>query len=350
MRKLRNILFFLLVALSFNVMANEVKSEPMNVREFILHHVADSYSWHITKFNGHDISIPFPVILRGENGKWHLFSSAQLDNNKSYKGFYISHEEKYAGKIVEKNAQGDEIRPLDLSFTKNACSIVISSIILLSVFLITARSFKRKPLEGKKGLVGLMEILILNIENEIAKPSIGKTYRKYTPYLLTLFFFIFLNDLLGIIPIFPGGSNVTGNIAITFTLAFITMLIVNIGGSKEYWKEILWPDVPIWLKIPPIIPIIEIVGIFTKPFALMIRLFASIFAGHAIILGLLSIIFISASMGIAINSSMTVLSIFFTVFISFVELLVGYFQAYIFTLLTAVFIGLARVEPHHAKH
>jgi len=199
-------------------------------------------------------------------------------------------------------------------------------------------------------MVGLMEILILNIQNEIVKPCVGKTYRKYMPYLLTLFFFIFLNNLLGLIPVFPGGANVTGNIAITFTLAFITMLIVNIGGSKEYWREILWPDVPIWLKIPPIIPVIEIVGIFTKPFALMIRLFASIFAGHAIVLGLTSLIFISAGMGIAANSSMTVLSIFFSVFISFVELLVGYFQAYIFTLLTAVFIGLARVEPHHAKH
>jgi F-type H+-transporting ATPase subunit a len=351
MRIVRNILLLFALVLSFNVTANEAqKGEPMNVREFILHHVADSYGWHITKFKGHEISIPLPVIVRGENGNWFIFSSARLHNNKNYKGFYISHEEKYVGKIVEKNAQGEEVRPLDLSFTKNACGILISSIILLSIFLVTARSFKRKPLEAKRGIVGLMEILILNIENEIAKPCIGKTHRKYTPYLLTLFFFIFLNDILGLIPIFPGGANITGNIAITFTLAVITMLIVNIGGSKEYWREILWPDVPIWLKIPPIIPIIEIVGIFTKPFALMIRLFASIFAGHAIILGLTSLIFISASMGIAISSSMTILSILFSVFISFVELLVGYFQAYIFTLLTAVFIGLARVEPHHAKH
>jgi len=351
MKKLRNILLFFVMAFSLNVMAKEAqKSEPMNVREFILHHVADSYSWHITTFNEHDISIPLPVIVKAKNENWHIFSSSRLHNKEGYKGFYISHQEKYAGKIVKKNAQGEEVRPLDFSFTKNAGGIVISSIILLSIFLVTARSFKRNPLEGKKGMVGLMEILILNIQNEIVKPCVGKTYRKYMPYLLTLFFFIFLNNLLGLIPVFPGGANVTGNIAITFTLAFITMLIVNIGGSKEYWREILWPDVPIWLKIPPIIPVIEIVGIFTKPFALMIRLFASIFAGHAIVLGLTSLIFISAGMGIAANSSMTVLSIFFSVFISFVELLVGYFQAYIFTLLTAVFIGLARVEPHHAKH
>jgi len=215
----------------------------------------------------------------------------------------------------------------------------------------TARSFKKKPLESKRGMVGLMEILILDVTNSIIKPCVGKTYRKHAPYLLTLFFFIFLNNILGLIPIFPGGANVTGNIAITFFLALITFLIVNIGGSREYWREILWPDVPIWLKIPPIMPVIELVGIFTKPFALMIRLFANILAGHALVLGLTCIIFIAAaSMNAVASGAMTVISVFFSVFISFVELLVAYFQAYIFTLLSAVFIGLARVEPHHAKH
>jgi F-type H+-transporting ATPase subunit a len=153
---------------------------------------------------------------------------------------------------------------------------------------------------------------------------------------------------LGLIPIFPGGANVTGNIAITFVLATVTLLIINIGGSKEYWKEILWPDVPLWLKAPiPLLPIIEIVGIFSKAFALMIRLFANMLAGHSIGLGLTCLVFVTVSMGPAMNTSMTVVSVIFSVFIAFVELLVAYIQAYIFTMLTAVFIGLARVEPHN---
>jgi F-type H+-transporting ATPase subunit a len=167
--------------------------------------------------------------------------------------------------------------------------------------------------------------------------------------LLTVFFFVFTNNVLGLIPLFPGGANVTGNIAITFVLAAITFLIVNISGTKEYWKEILWPDVPLWLKVPPLLPVIEIVGLFTKPFALMIRLFANILAGHSIVLGLTCLVFITVKLGPGMNGSMTVVSVFFSVFIGFVELLVAYIQAYIFTMLSAVFIGLARVEPHH-KH
>jgi len=182
----------------------------------------------------------------------------------------------------------------------------------------------------------------------VIKPCVGIHYKKYAPYLLTVFFFIFINNLMGLIPIFPGGANVTGNIAITFVLALITFLLVNIFGSKEYWREILWPDVPLWLKAPiPLIPIIELVGIFTKPFALMVRLFANMLAGHSIVLGLTCLIFVTVSMGNAMNTSMTVVSVVFSVFIGIVELLVAYIQAYIFTMLSAVFIGLARVERHH---
>ena len=190
----------------------------------------------------------------------------------------------------------------------------------------------------------------MNINDDVIKPCIGKDYRKFSPYLLTVFFFIFLNNLMGIIPIFPGGANVTGNIAITFTLAICTFLIVNIFGTKEYWKEIFWPDVPVWLKVPlPLMPAIELVGVFTKPFALMIRLFANMLAGHSIILGLTCLVFVTVSLGPAMNASMTVVSVLFTVFINLVEVLVAYIQAYVFVLLSAVFIGLARVEPHHAK-
>ena len=352
MKYFRNILFLIFALLfSTSVVAGSSKEgEPLNVGEFILHHVADAYEWHIAQIGSYDITVPLPVIVRGETSGWHVFSSNKLKHEHKYKGFYVSHEGDFSGKIVELDAAGNEIRPLDLSFTKNALALVICCTLLIVIFMTTARSFKKKPLESKRGLVGLMEILILDITNGIIKPCIGKTYRKHAPYLLTLFFFIFLNNVLGLIPIFPGGANITGNIAITFFLALITFLIVNIGGSKEYWREILWPDVPIWLKVPPIMPVIELVGIFTKPFALMIRLFANILAGHALVLGLTCIIFIAAeSMNAIACGSMTVISVFFSVFISFVELLVAYFQAYIFTLLSAVFIGLARVEPHHHK-
>jgi F-type H+-transporting ATPase subunit a len=192
-------------------------------------------------------------------------------------------------------------------------------------------------------------LFIMNINDEVIKPGIGKDYKRYAPYLLTVFFFVFINNLMGLIPIFPGGANVTGNIAITFVLAIITFIIVNLSGSKEYWKDIFWPEVPLWLKAPvPIMPVIEIVGVFTKPFALMIRLFANMIAGHSIVLGLTCLIFVTVSMGQAMNTSMTIVSVIMTLFINIVELLVAYIQAYIFTMLSAVFIGLARIEPHHA--
>jgi F-type H+-transporting ATPase subunit a len=197
-----------------------------------------------------------------------------------------------------------------------------------------------------------MEMFIMNINDDVIKPCVGKDYKKFAPYLLTVFFFIFLNNLLGLIPFFPGGANVTGNIAVTFVLAVCTFLIVNIFGTKEYWREIFWPEVPLWLKVPiPLMPAIELVGVFTKPFALMIRLFANILAGHSIVLGLTCLVFVTVKLGVGMNASMSIVSVLFSVFISLVELLVAYIQAYVFTMLSAVFIGLARVEPHHAhKH
>jgi F-type H+-transporting ATPase subunit a len=195
-----------------------------------------------------------------------------------------------------------------------------------------------------------MEMFILSINDEIIKPSVGPEHRKYAPYLLTVFLFIFTNNLLGLVPIFPGGANVTGNIAVTMVLALGTFFVINLTGTKEYYKEILWPNVPTWLKVPiPLMPAIELVGIITKPFALMIRLFANIMAGHSIILGLCTLIFITVSMGTAINASMTAVSLLFTIFMNFLELLIAYIQAYVFTLLSAVFIGQARVHATSPK-
>lgn len=327
--------------------------KELNVKELILEHLADAYEWHLTSFGDTHVSIPLPIIVKGETSGWHVFMSSRFHHgHEAYEGFYIAHEGKYKGKIVEKNASGEEVRPIDISLTKNATSLIISSTLLIIIIMSVSRWYRRQAKTGEKkapkGFVGAMEMFIMSVQDDIIKPCVGKNYRKFSPYLLTVFFFIFFNNILGLIPIFPGGANVTGNIAVTLVLAVFTFFTVNLFGSKEYWKEIFWPDVPTWLKVPiPIMPAIELVGVFTKPFALMIRLFANILAGHSIVLGLTCLIFVTANLGTVINSSMTVVSVLLTIFISFVEILVAYIQAYVFTMLSAVFIGLAQVEPHH---
>jgi F-type H+-transporting ATPase subunit a len=332
--------------------SHEAPAEELDVNAMILEHVGDAYDWHITSFNHTHISIPLPVIVKSEEGGWHLFSSARFHHgHESYHGFSIAQDGDYKGKIVETLANGEIVRPWDFSLTKNAVALLMSSIILIILVLSCAGWYKKrlgKPEESSpKGFVAFMELLIMSLVDDVIKPCIGKNYARYTPYLLTVFFFIIINNLIGLIPVFPGGANVTGNIAITFTLAVFTFVIVNVFGTKEYWKEIFWPDVPVWLKIPPIIPVIELIGIFTKPFALMVRLFANILAGHSIVLGLVSIVFLTVSMGTLGNTLMSAFSVVMTVFIDFIELLVAYVQAYVFTMLSAVFIGLAQIEPHH---
>lgn len=332
-----------------NIEAGEAQEE-LNVKTFILDHLADAYEWQIYSDGNRHLTVSLPIILRGKESGWHLFSSSRLRDQASYLGFQIASEGKYKGKIVERDDSGQETRPLDLSLTKNAASLLFASALLILIVMGVARSLKRNPMEGKKGFIGLMEMFILSINDEIIKPSVGPEHRKYAPYLLTVFLFIFTNNLLGLVPIFPGGANVTGNIAVTMVLALGTFFVINLTGTKEYYKEILWPNVPTWLKVPiPLMPAIELVGIITKPFALMIRLFANIMAGHSIILGLCTLIFITVSMGTAINASMTAVSLLFTIFMNFLELLIAYIQAYVFTLLSAVFIGQARVHATSPK-
>jgi len=334
----------------------EKEKAELNVTELIIEHLADNYEWHITTFGHTHVSIPLPVIVKGQNSGWQVFLSSRFEHGHAeYKGFYIASEGKLKGKIVEKDASGEESRPWDISLTKNACSLLISSSLLLILVLSCARWYKQrqgKPEEiSPKGFNAMLEMVITMIVDEVAKPCIGKNYRRYVPYLLTVFFFILTNNLLGLIPLFPGGANVTGNIAITSILAICTFIIVNIYGTKEYWREILWPEVPMWLKVPiPIMPAIELIGIFTKPFALMIRLFANILAGHAMVLGLTCMVFLTVKLGTAMNTGMSFLSVLMAVMIGFIELLVAFIQAYVFTLLSSVFIGLSQVEPHHVKH
>lgn len=325
-------------------------SEKPDVKEIVLGHMSDAYEWHITTWNGHHISIPLPVIVKGETSGWHVFSSARFHEADTYKGFYIDNDR--SGKIYELLPCGETVRPLDFSITKDVVQIWIACALLLAVFLGCARWYKGKAASHKapRGFVGLMEMFVMSIHDDLIKPSVGEAhYRTFAPYLLTAFFFIFISNLLGLIPIFPGGANVTGNINITFFLALCTLLIVNLSGNKEYWKEILWPDVPTWLKVPvPMMPVIELFGIFTKPFALMVRLFANIMGGHAIILSLTCVIFITSQLGALIGAPLTVMSFAMMIFMNGLELLVAFIQAYVFTMLSAVFIGLAHPAPH--KH
>ncbi|MBR1596037.1 MAG: F0F1 ATP synthase subunit A [Phocaeicola sp.] len=352
MNKLRYIVvvFFSLLALNVSV-AQEEQGEDVNAGEIVMEHISDSYEWHITKIGGTDIVIPLPVILYSHNSGWHLFSSHHLyPVGKEHEGFKIATEGDYEGKIVETSATGEEVRPIDISITKTVLALLINCLILVLIILGCARWYRNKKPEDPtpKGFVGFMEMFIMMVENDVIKACIGKEYKRYSPYLLTAFFFIFVNNIMGIIPIFPGGANVTGNIAVTFVLALCTFIAVNVFGNKEYWKEILWPEVPTWLKFPvPIMPAIELFGIFTKPFALMIRLFANIMAGHSAILALTSIIFVTVSMGVVVNSMMTGVSFLFIIFMDCMEILVAFIQAYVFTMLSSVFIGLSRQE--HAE-
>jgi len=249
--------------------------------------------------------------------------------------------EKQKINVVGASGEVDEAasqRVWDFSITKNVASMFFAVLVILIIFISVAGAYKKRAGKAPKGFQSFMEPLILFVRDDIARPNIGHTYARYMPLLLTIFFFIWVNNLLGLIPIFPGSANVTGNIAVTFVLAFIVLIVVNINGNKYYWKHILTPDVPWWLY-PIMIPV-ELVGVISKPFALMIRLFANITAGHIVILSLISLIFVFQSLAIA------PVSLAFVLFMNVLELLVAALQAFIFTLLTALFIGMA-VEEHH---
>jgi F-type H+-transporting ATPase subunit a len=331
----------------------EQESGSFDMDEYLYGHVRDSYEWHITTVNGHPVSIPLPVIvISKQGGGLHCFSSRHLEEGE-YEGFSIAPAgSKYENKIVEHAPDGTEIRPWDFSISKNVAGLMINCALLLFIVLATARWYRRHDAreEAPKGGVGVMEMLVTMIENDVIKGCVGEDYKKYSPYLLTAFFFIFINNLMGIVPFFPGGANITGNIAVTLVLALFTFFIVNIFGNKHYWKDILWPEVPTWLKVPlPLMPMIEIIGMFTKPFSLMVRLFANILAGHFMILGVVAVIFLTAELGAALNGSLTVVAVLLGVFMDCLELLVAFIQAYVFTMLSAVFIGLSRQKPSEAE-
>ncbi len=329
--------------------AAHAAEQEVNVGEILFGHIGDSYGWHITDWNGKHVTIPLPCIVRSSTG-WHVFMSSEIEHGHKYEGLFIADEGRHEGKIVERNAAGEVGRPLDISITKNVASLMFSAVLLVSMVLGAARWYRKNDARDKApgGFTGLVEMMVMMVNDDLIKPSIGEDeYRRYAPYLLTAFFFIFISNLLGIVPFFPGGANVTGNIAVTMVLALCTFFAVNVFANGHYWKEILWPDVPLLLKFPvPLMQLIEIFGMFTKPFSLMVRLFANILAGHAMILGLVSVIFVTAKLGPVINGSMTFITMIFGVFMDCLELLVAFIQAYVFTMLSAVFIGLSRQKEH----
>ena len=329
------------------------EEQEIVVKDIVLEHISDSYEWHIGKFGEHHVAIPLPVILYSQNQGWKVFSSSHLHHGEVYEGFTIAQEGDYKGKIVELLPDGSSVKPFDISITKTVAGLLINSTIVILLILGAARHYRNRKVTSAApgGLAAVVEMLVESLVNDIIKPCVGPNYRKFAPYLLTAFTFIFINNLMGLIPIFPAGSNVTGNIAATLVLAVATFLVTNIYGSKHYWKDILWPEVPTWLKAPiPIMPAIEVIGLFTKPFALMIRLFANIMAGHSVILILTCIVFVTVKMGAAVNASMTVVSVFLGIFMNCLELLVAFLQAYVFTMLSSVFIGMAQETGGHPEH
>ncbi len=317
----------------------------LNIPEIVLEHLADSYEWHIATYEGKHLSIPLPIIVRScQTGEWTFCTAHSLPESFFFDG-------EHHGKIYEKMSDGTVVRPLDLSITKTVAQIWIVVIIMISIFLSCARWYKKRneKSEAPRGFVGAVEMLVMTIHDDLIRPSVGERhYKQYAPYLLTVFFFILITNMVGLLPIFPGGANVTGNINITLFLAVCTMLAINLFGNKEYWKEIFWPEVPLFLKAypVPIMPVIELFGVFTKPFALMIRLFANMMAGHAVILSFTCVIFLGWSMGVGFGLGLNIFSAIMLLFMNCLELLVAFVQAYVFTMLSAVFIGLAHKEEH----
>lgn len=334
----------LLIIMSILMFSLQGRTQDINMKHYIFGHISDSYEWHICTIYGKPVSIPLPCIIIDDG--LHVFSSAHLEEGEAYDGYRIAAEgEAYEGKIVR---AADGSRPLfDISITKNVLGLIIDSILVVVLVLLCARWYRKHDVLKDKptGLAALLEPVIIMINDDVIKDAVGPEYKKYAPYLLTAFFFILINNLMGIIPIFPGGANITGNIAVTLVMALFTFFMVNLFGNKHYYKEIFWPDVPVFLKAFPIMPTIEIISAFTKPFSLMIRLFANMLAGHIMLLSTIALIFLTAKMGAVLNGSLTVVAFFFGIFLDCLELLVAFIQAYVFTMLSSVFIGLAHQEP-----
>ncbi|MDT0620533.1 F0F1 ATP synthase subunit A [Croceitalea vernalis] len=340
---------------SFAYDKNDTESDKkFDPNEMIMHHVKDAHEFHIIDIDDKPISLPLPVILWTDSGLTTFMSSGfhhddegEVIVEKNGQNFVKYHEKIYqledgatSVSFDEKHHPTNASKPIDISITRNVFMMWVSVLVLLLIFISAARVYKKSENKVPTGIAGFVEPLIVFVRDEIAKPMIGEhKYKRYMPYLLTIFFFIWLNNIFGLIPIL-NGANLSGNIAFTFTLALFTFIITTFSGNKNYWKHIFWmPGVPVPMKI--FLMPIELIGIFTKPISLMIRLFANITAGHIIILALMSLIFIFETVWVS------PISVLFSLFITVIEIVVTAIQAYIFTILSALYFGMATEEEHH---
>lgn len=336
---------------SFKKEQEEAKKEGFELGKLIIEHITDSYEYHIFQIGQRHITVPLPVILY-DKGHWITFWSSEFHHhNGNYKGYYIAEKGNYLGKIVRKNEKGEVVRPtLDISITRTVGTLILNSIIVVLIFLWVAKTYRKRKGMAPKGFQSFMEPLIVFIRDDVVKASIGKEdYERFTPFLLTLFFFIFFNNLLGIIPFFPWSVGVTANTAVTGVMALIVFIITTVNGNKHYWIDIInTPGVPWWLKFPiPLMAIVEILGIFIKPIVLMIRLFANMIAGHTAIMGFVALIFIFAKFSVGLGYGVSVISVSFSIFLDILEVLVALIQAYVFTILSALYFGMATEKAHH---
>ncbi|MGI8600086.1 MAG: F0F1 ATP synthase subunit A [Chitinophagaceae bacterium] len=319
----------------------EEGKNKFDAKEVIFGHVLDAHEFHFFSYTGkdgkaHHATLPLPVILYSPQKGLSVFSSSRFDHgHQSYEGY------KVVGNAIE--PVDPNVTVYDFSLTRNVVQMLIALTLLVLIMSSIAKKYQRG--QGVKtapsGFQNAVEPIITFVRDDIAKPNLGRRYRKYMPYLLTVFFFILINNIFGLV---PGMANVTGNIAFTIVLGVIAFIIILFSTNSHFWGHIFNPPVPMGVK--PILVLVEFLSIFTKPFSLIIRLFANMLAGHIIIICLISLIFIFGSLSRGVGWAFSPISIAFTIFIYFIEILVSFLQAYIFTALTAVFIGQSLEGSH----
>jgi F-type H+-transporting ATPase subunit a len=350
MRLVGKILLVVFLLFSIQSFANEDEQNgEVSAVESISNFINDSHEWHFITIGKTDIAIPLPVILYSKHSGLHIFSSHKLYKKQEDFPFYISKEGLDREKIIEILPDGSNYIPFDVSITKTVIGSIIVALILLIFFIAGSGKTIRNPMGVPKGIQNVIEPMVLFVRDEIAKPFAGAKYNRYMPFLLTMFHFILLANLIGLI--LPLELNITGNISVTCVLAVFTFIITTVSGNKHYWLHIINPDVPIFMKLPvPLIPFIEFLGIFIKPLILMIRLFANMLSGHMIVGVLVTLIFLMSSLfNVAVGAGTSLISVAFSVFMLVVDLLVAFIQAYIFTLLSAMYFGMATDEGHVEK-
>lgn len=341
------LVFVLLLRTACSAAETEVKDKKFDVTEYIFYYINDLHEWHFLSVGETEVAIPLPIILYSEHTGWHFFSSHQLYKHKQDEAFPFSIRKEGVKReqIIEKLPDGTEFIPLDLSITKTVLGVIIVALILLLFFILGARRTIKNPMEVPKKTQNIIEPMVTFVQ-DIARDFAGEKYKHYMPYFLTVFSFVLVANIVGLI--LPLELGITSNISVTFVLAAFTFIITTLSGNKHYWMHIINPPGPIYMKLPiPLSPFIEFLGIFIKPIVLMIRLFANMLAGHMIVTVLVGLIFLMSSIfHPLVGAGTSIISLVFSVFMVVVDILVAFIQAYIFTLLSAMYIGMATEKGH----